>query len=78
MGRLVSVEAGLDDVKAHLDSCGYQVLGMEEAIRPVEAIIYKGLSENNRQMGRTGRGTAVINANGLTGEQVVACLDDLL
>ena len=39
--RLVSVETGLDDVKAHLGNCGYEVIDMADCFRPVEAVIFR-------------------------------------
>ena len=39
--RLISVETGLDDVKAHLGSSGYEVIDMADCFRPVEAVIFR-------------------------------------
>ena len=42
MFRVVSVSTGLDSVKAHLTSSGYQVVDMDGHTGPVEAVVYQG------------------------------------
>lgn len=78
MSRIVSVESGLHDIKTHLTVCGYQVVDMAENVRPVEVVIYQGLDERNENSGKTCKGTAVINAAGMTAEEVVAYLNEVL
>ncbi|MEG6584417.1 YkuS family protein [Dendrosporobacter sp. 1207_IL3150] len=78
MLRLVSIETGLEDIKSHLNDCGYQVVDMAENLRPVEAVIYMGAPTNSSVAAKAARGTAVINAAGLTAEQVASCLDERL
>ncbi|MPM88666.1 hypothetical protein SDC9_135770 [bioreactor metagenome] len=78
MLRLISVETGLDDIKTHLNTCGYQVIDMAEHLRPVEAVVYTGLAANSLGKVKTSRGTTVINAAGLTAEQVASCLEERL
>jgi len=76
--RLVSVETGLDDIKMHLNACGYQVVDMAECIRPVEAVIYTGPKTDGIYAAKAARGTAVINATGMSGEQVTSYLEEKL
>jgi hypothetical protein len=76
--RLVSVETGLDEIKTHLNECGYQVVDMAENVRPVEAVIYSGLVANPANRAKVARGTAVINAAGLSAQQVASYLHEKL
>lgn len=76
--RLVSVETGLDEIKTHLNECGYQVVDMAEHVRPVEAVVYSGLTANSCNRIKMARGTAVINAAGLSAQQVASYLDEKL
>ena len=69
---LVSVETGLDKIKAHLQSTGYSVIDMAEAGPAVEAVIYSG---GERVPGCNLKSTSdlftvMVNATGLTPEQV--------
>lgn len=74
--RLVSVETGLDDVKAHLGNCGYEVIDMADCFRPVEAVIF---SSNPGSKGfRNWRGTAVVNSTGKTPREVAELLGERL
>ena len=79
MLRIISVETQLEDIKAYLNTCGYQVVDMTECIHPVEAVVYCGEEIVNNQgsiAGRCAENTVMVNAAGLTGEQVVARLEE--
>lgn len=76
--RLVSIETGLDDIKAHLDTCGYEVVDMANCIRPVEAVIFRGSADMNTTAMRSGESTVLVNAAGKTPEQVAVMLGDQL
>ncbi|VBB07501.1 Hypothetical protein LUCI_2750 [Lucifera butyrica] len=78
MLRSVSVETGLDQIKNHLYTCGYDVVDMGECIRPVEAIVYSGPQVPAAQgmVKWTAKNTVMINASGLTPEQVVTQLEE--
>lgn len=78
MLRAVSVQTGLEDIKAHLTSCGYQVIDMEKCVTPVEAVVYQGPVLGYQTAGRQADNTVVINAAGMNGEQVVQQLEDRL
>ena len=79
MLRIISVETQLEDIKAHLNTCGYQVVDMAECVHPVEAVVYCGEeianSEGSSIIRRCAESTVMVNAAGLTGEQVVARLE---
>lgn len=74
--RLVSVETGLDDVKAYLGSCGYEVIDMADCFRPVEAVIFRG--QPGGRMSRNWGNTALVNREGKTPQEVVELLDEML
>ena len=82
MLRSISVETGLDDIKAHLHACGYEVVDMDACIRPVEAIVYTGatmqvqVNEVAKGAGRLAENTVMINAAGMTAEQVSAQIEE--
>ncbi len=71
----VSVETGLDDIKAHLSTCGYEVIDMENCVRPVQAVVFSGPS-THKPLTRKVNGdvTFLVNAANLTKEQVVESL----
>ena len=71
--RLVSVGSDLEEVKAHLKNCGYDVLNMENCLRPVEAVIFRGQAlAPGLSPAATNRAenTILVNAAGLTPEEV--------
>ena len=74
--RLISVETGLDDVKAHLGSSGYEVIDMADCFRPVEAVIFSG--HPGSRMSRNWRNTALVNRAGKTPQEVAELLDERL
>lgn len=76
--RLVSVETGLDDIKAHLDTCGYEVMDMAECIRPVEAVIFRSPVCAETSTARAGEGTVLVNATGRSAVEVEGCLRERL
>ena len=78
MLRVVSVQADLEDIKAHLTSCGYQVIDMEKCISPVEAVVYRGPTVTSQSAAKVADNTLVINAAGLSGEQVMQQIEDRL
>lgn len=75
MSGLISVQTGLHEIKAHLQGSGYTVVDMEEAGPYVEAVIYTGdrCAEQPKQIGSCSEFfTVMVNAAGLTPEQVAA------
>lgn len=80
MLRLVSVEPGLENVKSYLDQRGYEVADTDTCVRAVEAVIYSGQllqSEANR-LCPAAKNTVLVNAVGLTPEEVVTQLENKL
>lgn len=79
MSRLVSVEPGLEDVKDHLHARGYEVVDMMGYVRPIEAVVYSGEPlENSLPGAANAKNTVLVNAAGLTPEQVAAHLENKL
>jgi len=79
MARLISVEPGLETIKQHLSNRGYEVVDAETWVRPVEAVIYSGQSltaDSGRQP--AAQNTVLVNAAGLTPEEVAAQLENRL
>lgn len=76
MLRVVSVQTDLQDIKAHLASCGYQVVDMENCSSPIEAIVYQGAALGNMDHNKQAKNTMVINAAGLTAMEVAQQLED--
>lgn len=70
--RLVSVASGLDSVKAHLSSQGYEVVDQDSWVRPVEAVVYSGppLPAGSGTWQPAADNTVLVNASGLTPEEV--------
>ncbi|MCX7779396.1 MAG: YkuS family protein [Negativicutes bacterium] len=74
---VISVETGLDEIKAHLEKAGYTVVDMSEAPGAVEAVIYTGPESGCAEPGISSCKelyTVMINAAGLTPEEVAAKL----
>jgi hypothetical protein len=70
---LISVETGLNEIKAHLQNSGYAVVDMEEAGASVEAVIYTSepCADVCREIASSSElFTVMVNASGLTPEQV--------
>lgn len=80
MPRIVSVEQGLEEIKAHLVSCGYDVVDMEGMGQAVEAVVYTGpqLSGSVTPVLRAPENTLLVNASGMSAEQVARHLVDRL
>ncbi len=79
MARLVSVEPGLDPVKEHLSSQGYEVVDPGVWVRPVEAVIYSGAPLEVSQVRHgAAESTVLVNAAGLTPEEVALQLENKL
>ncbi|MBP2642355.1 MAG: hypothetical protein H6Q67_242 [Firmicutes bacterium] len=76
--RLVSVDIGLSEVKDHISQSGFEVLALHEHIRPVQAVVYSGqpITRNQGRKNVQARNTVLINAAGLTPQEVVAELQD--
>ncbi|MBU2703132.1 hypothetical protein Ga0466249_004268 [Sporomusaceae bacterium BoRhaA] len=73
----VTVETGLDDIKAHLSTCGYEVIDMEKCVRPVQAVVFSGLPLSKPLTQRVNSDvTFLVNATNLTKEQVVERLQE--
>jgi hypothetical protein len=73
----VSVETGLDDIKAHLSTCGYEVVDMKDCVHPVQAVVFSGtplLKPLTQRMNSDV--TFLVNATNLTREQVVDRLQE--
>lgn len=71
----VSVETGLDEIKAYLSTCGYDVVDMANCVHPVQAVVYSGpvlLKPLTRKYDSDS--TFLINATNLTKEEVVESL----
>lgn len=77
MLRLIAVEPELVAVKNHLAEQGYDVVVLSECVRPIEAVVYTGqpLTTGSQQQGRAGN-TVLINAAGLTPEEVVTKVEE--
>ena len=79
MSRLVSIAPELGKVKTYLNQIGYEVLDMEECIRPVEAIIYSGeVSQTPPATDPKAKNTILVNASGLAPEEVGIELENRL
>lgn len=80
MLRLISVASGLDSVKAHLSSRGYEVVDHDSWQRPVEAVVYSGepLPAASGTWRPAAENTVLVNANGLTPEEVASELENRL
>lgn len=74
MLKIISVETGLQEIKEHLNACGYEVMDMENCYRPVEAVVFTGdISRNDvSQSARIPKSTMLINAMGMDAPQVAA------
>jgi len=77
MLRTVSVETGLTEVKEYLKARGYDVVDMEECIRPVEAVIYTGAQLVQQPPKRMPENTMMINATGLSVEEIGEMLNNM-
>lgn len=75
MLKAISVETGLNDIKDHLTNCGFEVVDMAECIRPIEAVVFTGELMSREHAIRMAKGTMLINASGLNGEQVAAQIE---
>lgn len=79
MSRLVSVESGLEDIKAHLNAQGYDVVDMMGCVRPIEAVVYSGEPlVNSLSVPLAAKSTILVNATGLTPEEVVNHIENKL
>ncbi|MDF2928604.1 YkuS family protein [Anaerospora sp.] len=76
--RLVSIETGLDDIKAHLNTCGCEVIDMADCVRPVQAVIFSGLVASSATSSRLAGSTVLVNAAGKTPQQVADTLNEQL
>lgn len=77
MLRKVSVEGGLDQVRKRLIERGYEVVDMENCIRPVEAVVFNGGGGVNSVSSHGPEGTILLNAQGLSPDAVADRLDSL-
>jgi alkanesulfonate monooxygenase SsuD/methylene tetrahydromethanopterin reductase-like flavin-dependent oxidoreductase (luciferase family) len=80
MARLVAVDPNLAPVKEHLSSQGYQIVDADVAVRPVEAVVYSGppLAGGSGVRQAAAENTVLVNAAGLTPEEVASQLDNKL
>lgn len=77
MLRKVSVESGLEQIRDRLVERGYEVVDMENCIRPVEAVIYNGGAVTDSLCSHGPEGTILVNAQGLSPDAVADRLDNL-
>lgn len=75
MLKAISIETGLDEIKDHLTNCGFEVVDMEQSFRPIEAVVFTGELMSSELAVRMAKGTMLINALGLSGEQVAAQIE---
>jgi Uncharacterised protein family (UPF0180). len=79
MTRLISVDADLEPVKEFLVAQGYQIVDFGAEGRPVDAVVFSGtpLSVKAARQVIT-ENTALVNAAGLTPEEVTLELENKL
>ncbi len=79
MARLVAVDPNLAPVKEHLSRQGYQIIDSDACVQPIEALVYSGapLSVGGVRQSAA-ENTVLVNAAGLTPEEVAAQLDNKL
>lgn len=75
MNVKIAIEPTLSDVKEHLSDMGYNVVDIDVnketgSLRGFDAVVVNGLSTNLLGMSNTRSKAPVINADGLTPEQV--------
>lgn len=70
MAAKVAVEQGLGDVNQALQNSGFEVVGMDNA-GSCSACVISGQDKNVMGIANTHTQAAVINANGLTADEVV-------
>lgn len=76
MQRVVAVEKGLSPIKDLLERSGYKVVGIEDAdMNSVEAIVVRGSDDNVTGRQDMMSRAPVIEATGLTPEEVRAEVD---
>lgn len=79
MKRLVAVEDELSNVVQELKNRGYQVVSMDDPRwRDAEAVIVRGTDKNFLGMHEPSGGFPVIDASGLTAQEVVRAVEDRL
>ena len=80
MARLVAVDPDLAPVKEHLSSQGYQIVDSAAWGRPVEAVVYSGaaLADSGTVRQAAAENTVLVNAAGLTPEEVASQLENKL
>lgn len=73
---VVAIEKGLSPVKELLEQSGYRVVGLEDvALQSVDAIVVRGSDDNMTGRQDSKSRAPVIEATGLTPEEVRAELD---
>lgn len=83
MHKKIAIEPALSNVKDYLLSMGYKVESIDVnkeagSLRGYDAIVVNGLSTNFLGISNTRAKAAVINADGLTPEQVAQQIDQKL
>ncbi len=78
MARLIAVDPNLQPVREHLSSQGYQIVDADSWVRPVEAVVYRGAPLTGDVRQGSAENTALVNAAGLTPEEVAVQLDNKL
>jgi len=72
MEKLIAVEQGLNNVSQALQSAGYQVVNLEQRnLQNVQCVIVSGGDPNLMGIQTTMTKAPVINAKGLSPEQVI-------
>jgi len=78
MPKVVAVEQGLTNVQQALQSAGYQVVSLENAaLNNVQCIVVSGSSENMLGIQTTQTKAPVINARGLSAQEIVSQVEKL-
>ena len=73
----IAIEPALSNVKSYLTENGYDVVSMTSDLRGYDAIVVTGLSKNLLGIQNTDTKAVVINADGLTPQEIANRLNDI-
>ena len=73
----IAIEPALSNVKSYLTENGYDVVSMTSDLRGYDAIVVTGLSKNLLGIQDTETKAVVINADGLTPQEIANRLNDI-
>ncbi|MGE5483650.1 MAG: YkuS family protein [Ignavibacteriales bacterium] len=77
MKKTIAVEDELSNVVAALERAGYQVVGMDDPRwREANAVVIKGMDRDFMDVQDVSTRAPVIDASGLTAEQVLKTVED--